>query len=172
VPSALFDRQDVLRAFLGTELSRRLDEQVDAHVVQTVEDASPPSDSTGTTLPEKIRRAVASMRDIGGEPSAIALSPSDSAGLDLFEDSAGNLVFSVRSTNSGSPIWNLQVREAPAVSAPLLVDPRGLGVVYTGQGTVLVDPYSSMERNLVRVRVEVEAVMHIRNIGQGAFQIA
>jgi hypothetical protein len=35
----------------------------------------------------------------------------------------------------------------------------------------LVDPYSSMERNLVRVRAEVEATFHVRNVAQGAFGI-
>ena len=101
----------------------------------------------------------------------IALSSSDSASLDLFEDSAGNLVFSVRSVNSRSPIWNLQVREAE-VSDPLLVDPVLLGLTYYGGATVLVDPYTGIKTNQVRVRVEAEAVFHVRNPGQGAFSIS
>jgi hypothetical protein len=120
----------------------------------------------------KIRNAVADARDLGSEPTVIALTPADAAALDLTQDGAGNYVFSLRLAGSGSPVWSLQVREVPDVSAPLLVDPRALGLIYTGDGTVLVDPYSSMERNLVRVRVEVEAKMHVRNVGQGAFAIA
>ena len=53
----------------------------------------------------------------------------------------------------------------------MLIDPAVLGVLYTGTGTILTDPYSAMERNLVRVRIEGEALFHVRDIA-GAYVIA
>jgi hypothetical protein len=43
--------------------------------------------------------------------------------------------------------------------------------LYVGTGTVLVDPYSKRERNLVRLRVEIEALAFIRD-ARGAYLIA
>jgi hypothetical protein len=132
-------------------MARQLDATIDAHVTGAIEAAGTPNGSTGADLVAKIRNGIADMRDLGGEPTHIALSPSNAAGLDLIQDSAGNYVFALRLAGSGSPVWSLQVREA-AVSDPLLVDPRAVGLDYSGEGSVLVDPYSSMERNLVRAR--------------------
>ena len=53
----------------------------------------------------------------------------------------------------------------------MLIDPAVLGVLYTGTGTILADPYSAMERNLVRVRIEGEALFHVRDVA-GAYVIA
>jgi hypothetical protein len=75
-------------------------------------------------------------------------------------------------TTGQSVVWRLLVREVPSISHPTLIDPQKLGLIYTGQGSVLLDPYSSMTTNQVRARVEAEAVMHVRDIQQGAFQIA
>jgi len=51
----------------------------------------------------------------------------------------------------------------------MLIDPAVLGVLYTG--TILTDPYSAMERSLVRVRIEGEALFHVRDVA-GAYVIA
>jgi len=70
----------------------------------------------------------------------------------------GMFVFAVRGTGSASPLWSLVIRESESVTDPTLLDPAILGPLYVGTGTVLADPYSSMERNVVRIRVEVEAL--------------
>lgn len=52
--------------------------------------------------------------------------------------------------------------------------PRGLellGPLYVGTGTVMADPYSKLERNLVRLRVEIEALAFVRDI-RGGYLIA
>jgi hypothetical protein len=174
LPAVLFNNQDALRSFLSVEMGRRLSESFDASVVDAIESASPPNGSTGSDVVAKIRNAIADAPDLGCDPSVIALDPSTAASLDLEQD-AGGYVFRVdapRSEGAGSPVWSLRVREAPSVSAPLLVSPSQLGLVYYGEASVLVDPYHSMEKNIVRVRVEASAVMHVRNIGQGAYQIS
>jgi Phage capsid family len=168
IPAQLFGNQQALQAFLETEMARRLAEAYDDHVVTKIEAAAPPTGGSGANLVARIRRALATAHDLGSEPTHIALTPTDAASLDLTEDGGGGYVFEVKVASGGDGVWTLRVREAPAVSAPLLVSPAQLGISYTGGGTVLADPYSSMERNLVRVRAEAEGTFHIRNIIQGA----
>lgn len=83
IPSKLFDHQAALRSFLGVELARRVDESVDSHLVAKIEAANPPSGSTGASLVPKIRNAIAAMRGLGGNPTYLAVTPSDAAALDL-----------------------------------------------------------------------------------------
>ena len=174
VPAKVFDSQASLRAFLSTEMARWLDEAYDAHVVSAIEGAGPSTGSpTGTTLVQKIRRAIAEHRELGGEPRYLALTPSDAAELDLSEDSSGRQIFRVDLEGSGNPVWSLLVRESRSVTDPLLVDPVRLGVSYLGEGGVLVDPFgANLRTNQVSVRVEVEARFHVRNIVQGAYAIS
>jgi hypothetical protein len=37
-------------------------------------------------------------------------------------------------------------------------------LLYVGDASGLVDPYTKLERNLVRIRVEIERLLHVRNI--------
>jgi hypothetical protein len=46
---------------------------------------------------------------------------------------------------------------------PLLIDPFLLGVPYAPTGAILADPYSAMERNGVGLRLEIEALLHVRS---------
>jgi hypothetical protein len=164
VPAKLFDNFGALTAFLEQEMRRRLDLAIDEHVVGKIVAATPPSGSTGTGLVEQVRHAVAASRALGASPSVLALNPTDAAALDLTTVGADGLyLFAVRDTSSSSPLWALSVIESPAVDDPLVLDPARLGVLYAGTGTILADPYSGMESNLVRVRVEVEAYLHVRN---------
>ncbi len=110
-------------------MSRRLDEAIDDHVISAIEGATPYHSSTGSGLVAKIRDAIAAARDLGSEPTVIALTPSDAASLDLEQDGAGNYVFSVKIANGGDGVWSLRVREAPGVAHPLLVDTQRLGLL-------------------------------------------
>jgi hypothetical protein len=64
----------------------------------------------------------------------------------------------------------LRVVETTAVSEPLLIDPATLGLLYTGQAKLEVDPFSGFTENLSTVRLEANVLMHIRN-GDGAYEI-
>lgn len=172
IPSKLFDSQDALRALLGVEMARQVDESIDRHVVSAIEAAAPPAGLTGANLVAQIRNAITEMSELGGRPTVLALTPSDAAALDLTQDGAGQYVFTLRLAGSGSPVWSLFVREVPGIAEPTLIDPDALGVLYLGDASVLVDPYTGLSTNQVRARVEIEATCHIRNVAQGAFVIA
>jgi hypothetical protein len=167
VPSRLFDSVPALLAFLESELKYQVELGVDAHCIAQIEAAAPPTGETGTTLIEKTRNAVAAMRALGASPSILALAPEDAAALDVLKTGVEGMesyIFASRATGSASPLWGLEVVEVPNLEAPTLIDPLLAGVLYTATGTVLVDPYSAMDSNQVRVRVEIDGLLHIRDI--------
>ena len=167
VPVKIFDSQQALRSLLSNELSRQIDTSVDAHVVGAIQAASPPTSSTGTGLVWKVRNGIAAMSDVGSSPTVLALSPSDAADLDLSVDGNGSYVFRVDSRGSGSPVWSVLVRETPELAGddPLLLDVGRLGVLYTGSGSIVIDPYGdNLRHNLVAARVELGARAHVRDI--------
>jgi hypothetical protein len=169
VPQAVLNAEDQLRALLEGEMRYRIDLQIDQHVLSGIAALAPPSGSTGTGLVAQTRNAVAAHRALGANPSVLLLNPSDAATLDLTAD-AGGFVFATRATGSASPLWDLVIRESEAVGDPVLIDPAIIGALHVATGTVTPDPYSKLERNLVRVRVEIEALFFGRD-HRGAYLI-
>ncbi len=171
IPQRVLANESSLAAFLEQEMRRKLDLEIDQHVVDVITASSPASGSTGTGLIEQVRRGVAAHRALGSSPSVLAVSPDDSADLDLSTTGADDaFVFVVRDSGSASPLWSLTVVESEAVDKPLILDPLRLGILLTGAGSILSDPYSGMERNLIRLRCEVECVASIRS-ATGAYVI-
>ena len=165
VPSKLFSAEPALTSFLQNELQLQVSLALDAHIVSQIQPAAPPAGQSGANLVDQVRNAVAECRALGANPTVLALNPDDAASLDLTTTGVdGMYTFATRSTGSSSPLWGLIVVESPTVADPLVIDPALLGVLYTGIGTLLTDPYSSMEKNLVRVRLEGEALFHVRDI--------
>jgi hypothetical protein len=172
VPQALFSAESALQAFLRSRMQHVLDLALDTHVLAQIMDAGPPSGSSGTGLIERVRNAVAAARGLGAAPSVLALNPADAAALDLTTTGADNAyVFATRDTGSASPLWSLRVVELPSVTDPMLIDPGLTGALYAGTGTVMVDPYTGMKTNTVRMRLEIEALLHVR-AASGAYVIA
>ena len=172
VPVKLLEAEDQLRALLEGEMQYRLDLALDQHVISGIGAATPPSGSTGTGLIEQTRNAVAASRALGANPSVLLLNPEDAANLDLTKATgSGEYVFAVRSEGSANPLWSLLIRESESITDPILLDPALLGTLFVGTGTVLVDPYSSMERNVIRIRVEIEALAFVRD-ARGAYVIS
>jgi len=171
VPVKVLEAEDQLRALLESEMRYRIELALDAHVISAIEAATPPSGSTGTGLVAQVRNAVAASRALGGNPDVLLLNPTDAAALDLTTAGAdGMFVFATRDSGSASPLWSLVIRESETVTNPTLLDRALLGPLYVGTGSVLVDPYSSMERNVVRLRVEIEALAFVRD-ARGAYVI-
>jgi len=172
VPQVLFSAEPALQAFLQTRMQRILDLAIDTHVLDQVQAASPPSGSSGTGLIEQVRNALAASRALGANPSVVALNPDDAAGLDLHTASgSGEFTFATRDAGSASPLWSLQIVESPSVTDPMLIDPGLLGALYAGASTITIDPYTGLKTNTVRLRLEIQALFHVRAIA-GAFQIA
>jgi hypothetical protein len=169
VPSKLFDAIDVFYSFLQYELRYQLDLAVDSHCLAQIIASAPAHGKSGATLIEKTRNAVAAMRELGANPTVLALSPTDAAALDVQKTDLA-YIFATRDTGSASPLWGLTVIESPKVTAPILIDPGLIGVLYAETGAILADPYTEMSKNLVRVRIEIDALFHVR-AAAGAYLI-
>ncbi len=172
VPSKLFDSVDAFQAWLETELAYQLQLSVDAHCLAQISAAAPPTGSEGTTTVEKVRNAVAAMRELGANPSVLALSPTEAAALDTLTTGTDQaFVFATRDSGTASPLFGCRIVEVANLEAPILIDPALAGVLYLGTAAVLVDPYSGMDSNEVRIRSEADGLLHIRDIS-GIYQIA
>lgn len=171
-PAKLFDVEPALTAFLKDEVNYQIELALDAHAIAQINAAAPPAGAVGTGLIAQARNAVSSMRALGANPTVLAVSPATAATLDLTTaPGSGEYIFLTGTSGSASPLWAMQVVEVPNLTAPMAIDPQMTGVLYVGTGRILLDPYSSMKQNLVRIRLEVEALFHVRNI-LGAHVIA
>ena len=164
VPEKLFAAEPALNGFLREEIGYALRVALDAYVVGALEGSAPPAGLTGANLVEQVRNALSAARANGANPSTLALSPADASGLDLTTvGSDGLYLFAVRDAGSSSPIWGLQVREAPSVSDPILIDGPLAATLYLGRATFSLDPYSGFKRDTVDARLEFEALAHVRD---------
>jgi hypothetical protein len=172
IPVKVLEVEDQLRALLESEARYRIDLAFDDHVVSAIEAAAPPSGSTGTGMISQVRNAVAASRDLGANPTTLLLNPTDAAALDLTTTGAdGMFLFATRGTGSASPLWDLTIRESESITDPILIDPVLIGPLAIGTGTVMADAFTKMERNIIRLRVEIEALAFVRD-PRGAYVIA
>jgi hypothetical protein len=171
VPAKLFDFIPVFQAFLNNEAAYQVSLALDAHCLAQIAAATPASGLEGATLIEQARNGVAAMRERGANPTVLALNPTDAAALDVQKSTgSAEYIFATRDSGSSSPLFGNTIVEVPDLTAPLLIDRAILGVVYSGMATFLADPFSGLDTNEVRLRVEMEALLHIRDIA-GAFLI-
>jgi hypothetical protein len=171
VPAKLLDSEILTLDFLRQEMQWQLERALDQHLVERILDSGPLSGSTGSDLIAKVRNAVAAMNELGANPSVLALSPADAAALDLTQVGADDLyLFLTRDVGSASPIWSLRIAEVPGLTDPIVLDPVMTGTMYVGNAAGMLNPYSGASQNLVQVRLEFEALAHIRN-ADGAFVI-
>lgn len=172
IPNAILESDAHIAAFLANEGEFQVRKALDAHVMSQIVAATPPFGNTGTGLIAQIRNGIATMRGTGANPSLLVLNPTDAATLDLSAD-AGGLVFPVGVAGSSSPVWSLRVIERAGAGnePPYLIDPNMLGMLYIGQMKFDADPYTGFKKNLTTLRVEVNALYHVRN-ANGARRIA
>jgi hypothetical protein len=171
IPVKLLNIEDALAAFLRSEMRWQIDLAVDQHAIEKILDSVPPSGSTGSDLIAQVRNARAEMVDAGANPTALAVNPTTASSLDLTQHGDGEYLFVTREAGSASPLWGARIVEVPGLADPILIDPPMLGVFYDAMGTVLIDPYTGASTNVVRIRSEIEALMHVRN-PNGAFVVA
>lgn len=171
VPNQLLESVGAMRAFLDQEGRFQVEKAIDAHVMAQIVAAAPPFGTSGTGLVARIRNGVATMRATGANPSLVVLNPTDAATLDLEAD-AGGYIFPVRDSGSSSPLWGLRVIEriGAGTEAPYLIDPQMLGQLYLGSLKFEADPFSGFRKNLTTLRIETNALYHVRQ-AEGARRI-
>ena len=170
VPNQVLE-EATLAAWLRAEGQQAIDVALDVHVGAQIDAEEVPYGGDGANLVEQVRYGVAAMRSAGANPTLLAVHPDDAVALDLFTVGADGLyLFGVRAEGSASPLHGLTIVETPTVIAPTLIDPAMLGVLYAGQAKIEADPYSSFEKNTTRLRIEVNALFHVRD-ANGAFKV-
>lgn len=168
VPDKLFSAEPALDGFLRNEMAYALNVALDAYVISVIEASAPPAGLTGPTLIEQSRFAVAAARALGSNPKVLALDPETAADLDVMTSgSDAAYVFATRDTGSASPLWGLEIREAPSLpgdlGGPLLVDPGLAAVLYLGGASFALDPYSGFRKDTVDARLEFDCLCAIRD---------
>ncbi|MCU1359960.1 MAG: hypothetical protein JWN99_1249 [Ilumatobacteraceae bacterium] len=177
VPNIVLQSVPQMTAFLSGEGQFQVSKALDDHVLAQIVAATPAFGKTGTTTIDKVRNAIAAMRALGANPNVLVVNPTDAAALDLFRvggstTTDGPYAFDTSSAPS-HPLWGLKIVERiGGGSDPMyLLDTAMLGVLYVGQVRFDADPYSGFKSNTTTLRVETNALMHVRNV-QGARRIA
>jgi hypothetical protein len=73
-------------------------------------------------------------------------------------------IFALKSAAGADGLFALHVAEVPAAESPTLIDPSILGVNYLGAARLLLDPYTGLSTNTLRLRLEHEVLFHVRDI--------
>jgi hypothetical protein len=172
IPNQILESIPAFTDYMNGEGQFQIAKALDTHVLSQIVAATPSFSNTGTTLIDKIRTQIGTMRGTGANPTLVVLNPTDSTSLDLIAD-AGGYVFATRETGSSSPIYGCRVIERiGGGSDPIyLVDPEMLGRLYMGSMRFDADPYTGFAANTTALRVEVNALFHVRNV-QGAYRVA
>lgn len=176
IPAAVVEATPSFDAWLDTVLSQQIGRAIDAHVVAQILAETPGITAVGTDpLPDAVRKAITSMRNAGANPSILAVNPAQSEALDLLRTADGIYLRGMASTDTG-PLWDLRVVETPSVgplapaNGPLVLDPGLLGLLFTGPTEFKADPFTNMRKNLVDFLMELNLLLHVRNV-TGARQI-
>lgn len=172
VPNVVLESMSQMGAFLAGQGQFQVNKALDDHVLAQIVAASPAFGNTGSTTIEKVRNAITSMRALGANPDVLVINPTDLAALELLQDGDGRYQFPINGTGTG-PLWGLRVveRVGGGTDPMYLLDTRILGQLYLGRVKFDADPYTEFKKNLTTLRVEMNALFHIRNI-QGARRIA
>jgi hypothetical protein len=172
IPNQILQSIPAFTDYMNSEGQFQIAKALDTHVLSQIVAATPSFSNTGTTLIDKIRTQIGTMRGNGANPTLVVLNPTDSTSLDLLAD-AGGYKFPLRDTGTSSPLFGCRVIERiGGGSDPIyLIDPEMLGRLYIGDMSFDADPYTGFASNTTSLRVEVNAIYHVRNV-QGAYRVA
>jgi len=172
IPNQILESIPAFTDFMNSEGAFQIGKAIDTHVLAQIVASAPLFSTTGTTLIDKVRTQIGLHRAGGANPTLLVMSPTDATTLDLLAD-AGGYIFPTRDTGSASPLYGCTVVERIGGGAdPIyLLDPDMLGVLYMGSMRFDADPYTGFSTNTTNLRVEVNALFHVRN-SQGAYRIA
>jgi hypothetical protein len=171
IPNQILESIPAFTDYMNNEGSFQISKALDDHVLAQIVAATPAFGTTGTTIIEQIRNGIATMRATGANPTLTVLNPTDAATLELTAD-AGGFVFASRDTGTASPLWGTTVIEriGGGTDPKYLLDPEMLGRLYIGSMRFDADPYTGFAANTTALRVEVNALYHVRNV-QGARRV-
>lgn len=172
IPNQILESIPQFTSYMNSEGSFQIAKALDAHILTQIVASAPLFSNTGTTLIDKVRTQIGTHRAGGANPTLLVLNPTDATALDLSAD-AGGYVFATRDTGTSSPIFGTTVIERiGGGSDPIyLIDPDMLGRLYIGSMRFDADPFTGFAANTTTLRVEVNALFHVRN-SQGAYRIA
>ena len=162
VPSKLIEALDTFQAFLQNELAFQLRLALDAHVAAALAASGPAKGEAGSDLISKIRKAVEAARAAGAKPSVLAVSPAVASELDLTKRNwatSSPFATSVAARLCSGCRWS----KCPVSAKPTLIDPNTAGVLYLGMARLFVDQWSGLAKNEVRLRLEAETLMWVRD---------
>lgn len=177
IPNIVLESSSQMASFLSGEGQFQVNKALDDHVLDQIVAATPAFGNTGTTTIDKVRNAIAAMHALGANPDVLVINPGDLAALDLFRVGGSTTTdgpYAIDTTRGAStPLWGLRIVERiGGGSDPMyLIDTNMLGHLYLGRVRVEADPFTEFKKNLTTLRVEMNALYHIRNI-QGARRIA
>lgn len=178
VPNVVLESVPSMVNLVNGEATFQLNKALDAAVLSQIVAAAPAFGTSGTTTIDKVRNAIASMRAAGANPDVVVMNPADVAALDLFRvggstTTDGPYQIDVSSGTGGRSLWGMKVVErVGGGSDPMyLLDTSLLGALYLGSLRFAADPFSEFRANLTTLRVEINALFHIRQIA-GARRIA
>jgi len=163
IPNQLLESVDRFGDWLVTEAAYQLARVVDTHVISQITAAGPLVGNGGTGLIQQLRYGVAQLREVGCNPTVVALNPTDAVALDLSTTGADDAYVFALKQNGADGVWNLRVVEVPGLTQKVILDPTRLGVLYEGEAQVLIDPYTGASTNVTRLRQEANCLMHVRD---------
>jgi hypothetical protein len=172
IPNQILESIPAFTDYMNSEGAFQIAKAIDTHILAQIVASTPLFSNVGTTLVDKIRTQIGTMRASGASPTLVVLNPTDATSLDLLAD-AGGYKFPLRDTGTSSPIFGCDVVERiGGGSDPIyLIDPEMLGRLYIGSMRFDADPFTGFASNTTSLRVEVNALFHVRN-SQGAYRIA
>jgi len=159
--------------FFNTEASYVVDNALDAHVVAQILAATPPYGESGTDIFAQVRNAITAMRANGYNPDLLVLDGADSAALDLLQDNEARFYYGLDGRSDTATIFGVRIveRTADAAFDPLLIDSQRIGKLFLGTIRLDADPFSGFSTNQTDIRMELNALMHVR-AAKAAYRIA
>lgn len=167
IPNQVLRSLNGIEQFLSAEARFALDQALDAHVLAAILAANPPNAATGANIFEQVRYAIGAMRLLGSNPDLLVLNPTDSAALDLLQNANDEYYFGGPARSPGADtLWGLRVVEHTTTAGtqkPILIDSARMGMLYLGSMRFEADPFTLFSTNRTNLRMEGNALMHVRD---------
>lgn len=152
IPAQLLESQPKLSQTLQSIIGVEIEKSLDLHVFTTLDDSGAAVFSGGSTVIEKLARGVSDLRKAGANADLAFISDTDA-------ETIGNL------TEANVPQaypFNLSIVAASALQVGELIVLDSSGVLFHRQNAAfLLDPYSGLATNTVRVRLELNALCEV-----------